>query len=112
MACHAEAASWTATDWRQIVLLYDLLLQLSPSLVVRLNRAVALRQVEGPEAALREVDALAVDLDNYHLYHAIRGDLVLELSQREQACASALRALELTHNRAEQSLLTRRLLEW
>ena len=112
VACHAEVASWVATDWRQIVLLYDLLLQLSPSPVVRLNRAVALRQVEGPEAALREIDALAADLDNYHLYHAIRSELLLELSQREQARASALRALELTHNRAEQSLLTRRLLEW
>jgi predicted RNA polymerase sigma factor len=112
VACHAEAVSWADTDWRQIVLLYDLLLQLSPSPVVRLNRAVALRQVEGPDMALREVDALAVDLDNYHLYHAIRGELLLELTQREQARASALRALELTHNRAEQSLLTRRLLEW
>ena len=112
VACHAEAASWAATDWRQIVLLYDLLLQLSPSPVVRLNRAVALRQVAGPEAALAEVNALAPDLENYHLFHAIRGELLLDLSQREQARASALRALELTHNRAEQSLLARRLLEW
>jgi predicted RNA polymerase sigma factor len=112
VACHAEAASWAATDWRQIVLLYDLLLQISPSPVVRLNRAVALRQVAGPEAALAEVNALATDLENYHLFHAIRSELLLELSQREQASASALRALELTHNRAEQSLLTRRLLEW
>jgi RNA polymerase sigma-70 factor (ECF subfamily) len=79
---------------------------------VRLNRAVALRQVAGPEAALAEVNALATDLENYHLFHAIRSELLLELSQREQARASALRALELTHNRAEQSLLTRRLLEW
>lgn len=77
-----------------------------------LNRAVALRQIEGPEVALRELNALAPELDNYHLYHAIRAELLLELSQREQARASALRALELTHNRAEQSLLTRRLLEW
>ena len=52
------------------------------------------------------------DLENYHLFHAIRGELLLELSQREQARASALQALELTHNRAEQSMLTRRLLEW
>jgi predicted RNA polymerase sigma factor len=112
VACHAEAASWAATDWRQIVLLYDLLLQISPSPVVRLNRAVALRQIGGPEVALMEVNALATDLENYHLFHAIRGELLLELSQREQARASALRALELTHNRAEQSLLARRLLEW
>ncbi len=112
IACHVEAQSWAATDWRQIVLLYDLLLRLSPSPVVRLNRAVALWQVEGPEAALAEVDALAQDLEHYHLFHAIRGELLLELSEREQARASALRALELTRNRAEQSLLARRLLEW
>ncbi len=58
VACHAEAESWNATDWRQIVILYDLLLQLTPSPVVRLNRAVALRQVAGLEAALAEVNAL------------------------------------------------------
>jgi RNA polymerase sigma-70 factor (ECF subfamily) len=112
VACHAEAESWAATDWRQIVMLYDLLLQMMPSPVVRLNRAVALRQVEGPEAALAEVNALARDLDNYHLFHAIRGELLQELSEREQARVSALRASELTQNRAEQSLLARRLLEW
>jgi predicted RNA polymerase sigma factor len=112
VACHAEAASWATTDWRQIVLLYDLLFQLKPSPVVRLNRAVALRHVMGPEAALEEVNALAGDLENYHLFHAIRGELLLELSKRELARASALRALELTHNRAEQFLLARRLLEW
>ncbi len=106
------AQSWAATDWRQIVMLYDLLLQMLPSPVVRLNRAVALRQVAGPEAALAEVNALERDLEHYHLFHAIRGELLLELSYREQARASALRALELTQNRAEQSLLARRLLEW
>jgi predicted RNA polymerase sigma factor len=72
IACHAEAQSWGATDWRQIVLLYDLL-RMSPSPVVRLNRAVALRQVEGPEAALTEVEALAQGLEHHHLFHAIRG---------------------------------------
>jgi predicted RNA polymerase sigma factor len=112
VACHAESESWAATDWRQIVLLYDLLLQMTPSPVVRLNRAVALRQVAGPEVALVEVNALAQDLDHYHLFHAVRSELLLELSEREQARASALRALELTQNSAEQSLLTRRLLEW
>src|SRR3989442_14552767 len=85
VACHAEAESWAATDWRQIVLLYDLLLRLSPSPVVRLNRAVALQQVAGPEVALSEVNALAQDLEHYHLFHAIRGELRLELSEREQA---------------------------
>lgn len=112
VACHAEAESWAATDWRQIVLLYDMLLQMQPSPVVRLNRAVALRQVAGPEEALAEVNALQYELDNYHLFHAIRSELLLEVSEREQARTSALRALELTQNLAEQALLARRLLEW
>jgi RNA polymerase sigma-70 factor (ECF subfamily) len=112
IACHAEAKSWEATDWPQIVILYDLLLKMRPSPVVRLNRAVALRQVLGLEAALAEVNALESDLNNYHLFHAIRGELLLEMGQREQARASALQALGLTQNRAEQSLLARRALEW
>jgi RNA polymerase sigma factor (sigma-70 family) len=109
VACHAEAASWQATDWPQILALYDLLLQMMPSPVVRLNRAVALRCVAGPEAALTEVEALARDLDGYHLFHAIRGELLLELGRREQAQAAESRALTLTGNRAEQSLLRYRL---
>jgi RNA polymerase sigma-70 factor (ECF subfamily) len=112
VACHAEAPSWEATDWRQIVVLYDILLTMTPSPVIRLNRAVALWQLEGPEAALAEVNALAADLGAYHLFHATRAELLLELSHREQARAAALRALELTQNRAEQALLSRRLLEW
>jgi RNA polymerase sigma-70 factor (ECF subfamily) len=112
LACHAEAPSWAATDWRQILLLYDLLFQLLPSPVVRLNRAVALWRVEGPERALAEVDAVAQPLEQYHLLHAVRGKLLLDLGEREQARASALRARDLTHNRAERELLTRRLLEW
>jgi RNA polymerase sigma factor (sigma-70 family) len=112
IACHAEAESWEATDWPQIVILYDLLLKMRPSPVVRLNRAVALRQVLGLDAALAEVNALEGDLNNYHLFHAIRGELLLEMGQREQARASALQALGLTQNRAEQSLLARRALEW
>ena len=111
-ACHAEAESWACTDWRQIVILYDLLLRLKPSPVVRLNRAVALWQLAGPEAALPEVDAVTGTLENYHLFHAVRGELLLELGHREQARASKLRALSLTNNPAEQSLLSHRLLEW
>src|SRR5437588_7241294 len=72
IACHAEGESWEATDWPQIVILYDFLLQMGPSPIVRLNRAVALRQVAGLEAALAEVNALEGDLNNYHLFHAIR----------------------------------------
>jgi RNA polymerase sigma factor (sigma-70 family) len=109
VACHAEAPSWQVTDWPQILALYDLLLQLTPSPVVRLNRAVALCYVAGPEAALSEVETLVCDLDRYHLFHAIRGELLLELGRVEQAQAAELRALALTGNRAEQSLLQQRL---
>ena len=108
-ACHAEAASWEATDWAQILVLYDFLLCMLPSPVVRLNRAVALRYVAGPEAALAEVEKLAGDLAGYHLFHTIRGELLLELGQREQAQAADLRALMLTENSAERSLLKLRL---
>ena len=111
VACHAEADSWEATDWQQILVLYDLLLQMAPSPVVRLNRAVALRQVAGPEAALAEVEPLARDLDSYHLFHAVRGELLLDLGRREQARAAELRALDLTGNQAERSLLQRKLRE-
>ncbi len=111
VACHAEAESWEATDWQQILILYDLLLQINPSPVVRLNRAVALRQVAGPEAALAEVEPLARDLDGYHLFHAVRGELLLDLGHREQARAAELRALDLTGNQAERSLLQRKLRE-
>lgn len=108
-ACHAEAATFEATDWRQIVVLYDMLLVLEPSPVVRLNWAIALWRVEGAEAALREVDALAPMLDGYHLFHATRGQLLGELSRHEQARAAQLRALQLTHNTAERALLETRL---
>jgi RNA polymerase sigma-70 factor (ECF subfamily) len=112
LACHAEKDSWAETDWRQIALLYDLLLMLLPSPVVRLNRAVAIWQIAGPERALAEVDAVAADLEEYHLLHAIRGKLLAELGEREQARAAVLRASALTRNRAEQSLLAQRLVEW
>ena len=108
-ACHAEAESWGTTDWRQILVLYDFLLRMMPSPVVRLNRAVALRYVAGPETALAEVENLAGDLADYHLFHAIRGELLMELGRREQARAAELQALTLTGNRAERSLLQRRL---
>jgi predicted RNA polymerase sigma factor len=111
VACHAEVESWPATDWPQILALYNLLLALSPSPVIRLNRTVALRYVAGPEAALREVEALAPELEGYHLFHAIRGAFLLELGRSEQARASEMRALMLTSNQAEQVLLRQRLSE-
>src|SRR5579859_993629 len=109
VACHAEAESWQATDWPQILALYDLLLAMTPSPVIRLNRAVALRYVTGPAEALTEVEALARDLEGYHLFHAIRAAFLLELGQSAQARAAELRALTLTDNQAEQFLLHQRL---
>jgi RNA polymerase sigma factor (sigma-70 family) len=108
-ACHAEAPSIERTDWRQIVVLYDMLLTLAPSPVVRLNRAIAVWRVDGPEVALRNLDALTVDLDGYHLFHAARGEMLHELGRREQARAARVRALDLTQNSAERALLERRL---
>jgi RNA polymerase sigma-70 factor (ECF subfamily) len=108
-ACHAEAVRFEDTDWAQILVLYDLLLELAPSPIVRLNRAVAVARVRSPAEALAEVNALDDSLASYHLFHAIRGRLLHELGNQEQARAEELRAAELTANRAEQSLLRRRI---
>jgi RNA polymerase sigma factor (sigma-70 family) len=108
-ACHTEAPSFEATDWRQIVVLYDMLVAMAPSPVVRLNRAIAVWKIEGPETALHELEEIAPALNGYHLFHAARGELLNEVGRREQARASQLRALELTDNRAERSLLRQRL---
>ncbi|MGP3980938.1 DUF6596 domain-containing protein [Streptomyces sp. KR80] len=109
VACHAEAGCWGDTDWEQIVLLYDMLLHLAPSPVIRLHRAIALRYTSGPQAALTEVDRLAAELDRYHLYHATRADLLRELGQPDQARAADRLALELTANPAEQAVLQERI---
>jgi RNA polymerase sigma-70 factor (ECF subfamily) len=109
VACHAEATSWTDTDWEQIVLLYDMLLHLAPSPLTRLHRSVALRYTAGPQAALAEVDALSDTLQQYHLFHAVRAELLRALGKRNQARAADQRALELTTNPAEQALLRRRI---
>jgi RNA polymerase sigma factor (sigma-70 family) len=108
-ACHAEAASWEATDWAQVVALYDALVALTPSPVVRLNRAVALRFRSGPEAALPEVDALAAALDGYHLFHSTRAELLGAMGQADEAAAAQRRALALTSNPAERALIESRL---
>jgi RNA polymerase sigma factor (sigma-70 family) len=108
-ACHAEAPRFEATDWVQIVVLYDMLLALAPSPVVRLNRAIALWKVDGPAAALDELEEIAPLLDGYHLFHAARAELLNDLGSRQQARAAQLRALELTDNRAERALLRQRL---
>ncbi|MFI7547844.1 RNA polymerase sigma factor [Actinoplanes sp. NPDC049599] len=102
-AVHSAAPSVTATDWPAIVKLYDQLLTLAPTPVVALNRAVAVAEVAGAAAALPLVDAL--DLDRYHLFHAIRADLLKRLGRGEEAAAAYARAAELTGNAAERAFL-------
>jgi len=108
-ACHAEAPSWAETDWAQILLLYSSLLVFWPTPVVRLNRAIALRHVAGAEAALTELQGLAVELKDYHLYHSTRAQLLRELGRESEVPAALNRALELTDNPAERALLQRRM---
>ena len=108
-AVHAEAGSWVETDWPQIVLLYDSLLRMADTPVVRLNRAVALSHVAGPREALGEVNDLALSLSGYHLFHATRAELLDELGERSLAREARLRALDLCQNPAERSLLEKKL---
>lgn len=108
-AVHSEARSWDETDWQQIVLLYDTLLGMTDSPIVRLNRAIALSHVAGPQAALGEVNDLAIALGDYHLLHATRAEMLGELGEHALAREARLRALELCQNPAERALLRRKL---
>jgi RNA polymerase sigma-70 factor (ECF subfamily) len=109
VAVHAGAPSYAETDWAEIVALYDRLLQLQPTPVVALNRALALAELAGPAAALTEVEPLAVRLDGYHLFHAARAELLRRLGRRDEARDADRRALALTDNPAERRLLEARL---
>ena len=97
------------TDWGQIVQLYDQLLHFTPTLVVALHRAVAIAEVDGAAPALRIVDGL--DLPGYHVFHAVRADLLRRLGQDSDAADAYRRAIELTENAAEEAYLARRLRE-
>ncbi|MFC5729960.1 MULTISPECIES: RNA polymerase sigma factor [Nocardioides] len=108
-ACHAEAPSWEDTDWTQIAVLYDMLVHLAASPVTALHRAIALRYVQGPAEALAAVDELESSLAEYHLWHATRAELLRELGRRDDAQQADARALALTANPAERSLLRERL---
>jgi RNA polymerase sigma factor (sigma-70 family) len=108
-ALHSEAKSWEDTDWRQIVVLYDALLRMADSPVVRLNRAVAFSHFAGPEMALGEVNDLAIVLSGYHLFHSTRAELLDQLGEPVLAREARRRALDLCQNPAERSLLERRL---
>jgi RNA polymerase sigma-70 factor (ECF subfamily) len=109
VACHADADRWEDTDWEQIVLLYDMLLHLAPSPVTRLHRTIAMRYTQGPHAAMTELDDLADPLEQYHLYHATRAELLRELGHPDQARDADRRALELTANPAERAILRERI---
>jgi RNA polymerase sigma-70 factor (ECF subfamily) len=110
VAVHATSPSYAATDWTEIVALYDRLLALQPSPVVALNRALALGELAGPAAALSEIEPLRARLDGYHLFHAARGELLRRLDRPEEARQADRRALQLTENPAERRLLEERLL--
>lgn len=107
-ACHSDAASAADTDWPQVLALYDLLLRYDSSPIVRLNRAVALAEVVGAEPALIEVDALAERLGEYHLWYAVRADLLRRLGRPDAAREADLRAHALAENEAERRLLAAR----
>jgi RNA polymerase sigma-70 factor (ECF subfamily) len=103
-AVHSAAATGASTDWSQILQLYNHLLSLAPSPVIALNRAVAVAEVEGPDAALHLVDGL--DLDRYHLFHAIRANLLRRLGRNVEAAAYDA-AIVRTENAAERTFLRR-----
>lgn len=108
-AVHSDAPSASATDWKQIVELYDQLLSMTSSPIVALNRAVAVAEVDGPRAALALVDGLShPELDRYYLFHAIRADLLRRLDRSEEAAAAYARAMTLTDNVREREFLRRR----
>jgi RNA polymerase sigma-70 factor, ECF subfamily len=108
-ALHASAPTAAATDWPQIAALFDELLARYPSPVVALNRAVAIAMRDGPAAALPLVDALAPELDAYHLWHAARADLLRRLGRHADAAAAYREALARAGSEPERRFLTRRL---
>jgi RNA polymerase sigma-70 factor (ECF subfamily) len=104
-AVHSDAASAAATDWGQVLQLYDQLMAIAPSPVVALNRAVAVSEIGGAEAALAILDGL--DLDHYYLFHAIRADLLKRLGRYQEAASAYEGAIARTDNRAERAFLQR-----
>ena len=110
-AVHAEAESTGATDWRQIVALYDELMRIQPSPIVHLNRAVAIAMRDGPEAGLSHIDALLEhgELANYYLAHSARAELYRRLGRTDAARAAYEKALALTQQEPERQFLQERI---
>jgi len=105
-AVHTDAPDLRATDWSQVVALYDQLVRVDPSPIVRLNRAIAVAELDGPDVALAEVDRLP--LQGYHLFHATRAELLRRLHRSEESRAAYDAAIELAGNTAETAHLIRR----
>jgi RNA polymerase sigma-70 factor, ECF subfamily len=110
-AVHAEAESTAATDWRQIVAIYDHLVRIQPSPVVQLNRAVAIAMRDGPEAGLKHIDAVLADgeLAHYYLAHSARAEMYRRLGRTDEARTSYEKALELTQQEPERQFLRERI---
>jgi predicted RNA polymerase sigma factor len=108
-AVHCEAPTWDATDWPQIMQLYSLLVAYDRTPVVLLNRAIVIGQLEGPEAALVEVDELKGPLGRYYLFHATRAALLQQIGRTHEAHQANRKALQYTANEAEQAMLIDRL---
>lgn len=107
-AVHTDAPSAADTDWSQIVTLYDRMVVLEPSPIVRLNRAVAVAEMDGPGVALAEIDRSGAALDGYHAFHAARADLLRRLGRSSESRTAYDRAIQHTGNSAERAYLTRR----
>jgi RNA polymerase sigma-70 factor (ECF subfamily) len=109
-AVHSDAPTASATDWRQIVRLYDQLLAMTPGPVVALNRAVAVAEIDGPEAALAIVEALrGAEVEDYYLFHAISADLLRRAGRTADAAQEYEAAIERTGNARERDFLQRSL---
>jgi RNA polymerase sigma-70 factor (ECF subfamily) len=110
-AVHCAADSFQASDWPQIVALYDHLYSIMPTPVVALNRAIAVAEIEGPAAALTTLDAIAPDLDTYHLMHAARGTMLHRLGQADAARAAFQRAADLAATEKDRRFLAQQIEE-
>ncbi len=110
-ACHSMAPDYASTDWRQILSLYDRLREFDASPIVALNRAVAIAEVDGPQAAIEAIHAIAdlATLDTYYLLHAVLGEFELRLSNPGAAAIHFRKSLELAEMKSEQAFLQKRL---
>lgn len=107
-AVHTDAPTSRDTDWSQVVALYNRMVRIDPSPIVRLNRAVAVAELDGPDVALAEIDRLSEKLDTYHAFHVARAELLRRLGHSEDARTAYDKAMELARNPAERAHLTRR----